>query len=232
MNILGIRKWKKRMWVQVLGAFLIVLQGVGCETPQFLTVMVYEDPHRQVRLQTFPGVNDGKGFAHPAYLQVEDVKKILSGIYVEIDNATLSLPFTGSSSFSAPRRAFSDMEVDFFAPLIVEGLGQATPEEVVTFFETAEISDTQEITTSGGVYLEDDIFYVLLSNYSTKRQIWQDNEHYEAPYRLRPLEPIEPQPGRLVFEPSNLMVEVKEGFLQKAFKAEPWQVGVRYKELK
>ena len=210
----------------------ILFQGTGCSTPQLFTVMVYEDPHRQVRLQTFPGVNDGQGLAHPAYLNVEVVKKILRGVHVEIGNATLSLPLIGSSRFASPRRAFSDTEIDFFAPLLVEGLKQATPEEVVTFFETAEISDTQEITTSGGVYLANDLFHVLLSNYSTKTQIWQDAEQYRAPYRLRPLEPIDPQPGRLVFEPSTLMVEVKEGFFQKAFSAEPWQVGVRYKELK
>lgn len=204
----------------------------GCETPQLFTVMVYEDPHRQVRLQTFPGVNDGKGFAHPAHLNVEDLKKILRGVNVEIGNDALSLPFMGSSSFSAPRRAFNKTEIDFFAPLIVEGLKQATPEEVVTFFETAEISDLQEITTSGGVYLSDDIFYVLISNYSTKTQIWQDNEQFHAPYRLRPLEPIDQQSGRLVFEPANLMIEVKRGFLQEAVSGDPWQMGILYKELK
>jgi len=209
----------------------MVLQGMGCSTPEVFTVMVYEDPHRQVRLQTFPGANEGKGFAHPAYLHVEQIKKILSGVNVEIGNPTLSLPFVGSSSYSSPRRALSNTEVDFFAPLIVEGLKQATPEEVVTFFETAEISDTQEITTSGGVYVADNIFHVLIGNFSTKTEIWQDAEFYHAPYRLRPLEPIKAQPGRLVFQPSTLMVKVKEGFFHKTFKAEPWQVGVRYKEL-
>ena len=103
---------------------------------------------------------------------------------------------------------------------------------MVTFFETAEISDTQEITTSGGVYVSGDTFFVLLSNYSTKTQIWQDNDQYQAPYRLRPLEPIDPQPGRLSFSPEDLMVELRPSFFQKALQAEPWQVGVRYNELR
>ena len=220
-------RWKWMVALMFVGSLL-----GGCETPQVFTVMVYEDPNRQVRLQTFPGVNEGKGFAHPAFLKEEEVKKVLQGIYVEIENATLSLPFMGSSSSSERRRALSNTEIEFFAPLIVKGLTQATPEEVVTFFETAEISDLQEITTSGGIFLEGEVFYVLISNYSMKTQIWQDNVHYHAPYRLRPLEPIDQQPGRLVFEPSNFMVEVKRGFLENAVGGEPWEVGVRYKELK
>ena len=84
----------------VLGVILIGSLLVGCETPQLFTVMVYDDPHRQVRLQTFPGINEGKGFTHPAYLEVDRVKAILRGVHVEIGNATLSFPLMGSSSFS------------------------------------------------------------------------------------------------------------------------------------
>ncbi len=223
------------MQMRLAGMIALMLAGggsFGCETSQIMTVTVYEDPHRRVRLQTFPGVNEGKGFAHPAYLKEEDVKKVLRGVYVEKGHGTMSLPFIGSSKTPERRRAFSHTEIEFFAPLIVKGLAQATPEEVVTFFETAEISDLHEITTSGGIFIEGDVFYVLISNHSTKTQIWQDNEQYQAPYRLRPLEPIDPQPGRLVFDPPNLMIEVKRGFLEQAMRGEPWQVGVKYKNLK
>jgi len=64
-----------------------------------------------------------------------------------------------------------------------------------------------------------------------KTRIWQDNEQYVAPYHLRPMAPIDPQPGRLVFDPSHLMVEPQRGILNIGLTAEPWQVGVRWKEL-
>ena len=225
--------WNKgnfRKWVWGLVGASIGLQIVGCSTPQFLTVTIYDSPHQVVRLQTISEAIDGKGMNHPAYISEEKMAAVMRGLYVEISTGALPL----LEDLSPPRRsrAFSDTEIKFFAPLFVKGLAQATPEEIVTFLETAEISDTQEITTSGGIFLEGDVLYLLISNYSAKTQIWQDADQYQAPNRLRPLEPISPQPGRLVVEPAHLMVDVKHSFLQSVLKAEPWQVGIRYKGLK
>jgi len=224
----------QHIW-RFLSIFLLSSGLMGCAAdrifmePMF-TVTVYEDSNRVVRLQTTEVANEGEGFSHPAYLTDEKVAMVLRGLYVKIEEASVLHSLIGGDS-STRQRAFSDKEIEFFAPLFVKGLRQATPEEVVTFYETAEISDLYEVTTSGGVFVHGDEFHVLLSNFRVKTPVWQDNEQYQAPVRMRPLEPIDPQPGRLLFDPPRLMVQPEDGMLRKAFLAVPWEVGVRWKEL-
>lgn len=215
---------------------LVLLGGLmvfssGCAAPHFFTVTIYESPDRVVKLQAVPDTNNGKGFSHPSDISVETLAKVMRGLRVEIKSTPFFLPFTESSSSSGGQRAFSEAEIKFFAPLFAQGLAQATPEELVTFYETGEISDLYEITTSGGLFIKGDELHFVLSNHGTKTRIWQDNEQYEAPYHLRPLEPIDPQPGRLLFDQPHLMVEPERGTLNLGLTAEPWQVGVRWREL-
>ena len=204
---------------------------VGCATPQFFTVTIYDSPSRNVRLQTMPVMEEGKAYSHPTYVTEEQMKKVLQGLYVEDEQSTLGEAIFGNAGKGPPRRAFSDSEVKFFAPLLVKGLEQATPEEIVTFFETAEISDLHEATTSGGVFVKDNALHIVLSNHSVKTQIWQDNDEYQAPYRLSPLEPIDPEPGNLVFEPSQFMVPVETVGWFETLKGKPWHAAVSFKDL-
>ena len=64
-----------------------------------------------------------------------------------------------------------------------------------------------------------------------KTRIWQDNEQYEASYRDRPLERMDPQPGRLVYEPREFMVESPDGEIGSRLKGKPWQVAIRYQDV-
>ena len=114
----------------------------------------------------------------------------------------------------------------------MKGLTQATPEELITFYENAEVLDEYELTTSGGVFVKGDEIYFLISNFNVKTRIWQDNEQYEAPYHSRPMEPMDPEPGRLLFSSPTLMVESKSRLFSIGLTAKPWEVGVRWKELK
>jgi hypothetical protein len=107
-------------------------------------------------------------------------------------------------------------------------LGQATKEEIVTFFETAHIDSEHDLTTSGGLFVAGGNLHVVLSNFSVETPAWQDNERYEASYRNRPLEQMDPQPGRLLFEPTEFMVESPDGEIGSRFKGKPWQVAIRY----
>ncbi|MDT7043192.1 hypothetical protein [Candidatus Nitronereus thalassa] len=215
--------------VMLFGALLLVS---SCAAPHFFTVTIYESPNRVVKLQAVPDANHGKGFSHPVDIDQEQLSAAMRGLQVEIHNAALSIPFLGGSNTPGRRRAFSDNEIKFFAPLFAKGLAQATPEELITFYENAEVSDQYELTTSGGLYVKGEEIHFLISNFGVKTRIWQDNEQYEAPYHLRPMEPMDPQPGRLVFEHSQLMVEPQRGILNIGLTAEPWEVGVRWKELK
>jgi hypothetical protein len=159
----------------------------------------------------------GKGYDHPVSVTKEELIRILQGVRVERG-------LIGTSQHAA----FSDTEIQLFAPHFVKALEKATTEEIVTFFETVHIDSEHDLTTSGGLFVAGGNLYVVLSNFSVQTRAWQDNERYEAPYRNRPLEQMDPQPGRLLFEPTEFMVESPDGEIGSRFKGKPWQVAIRY----
>lgn len=223
---------KNRFWLVILlGCLMGELSG--CVPGPFPTIVIYDSPERYVRLEAISNAHTRDAtYAHPAELTVDQLTKVMKGLYVVLAETPWGVHTHDAQA--AKRRAFSDREIQFFAPLIVQGLAQATPQEVVTFFETAEISDTEQITTSGGVYVDVDGMHVILGNFNVRTPIWQDAEQYRAPFRLRPLEPIDPQPGRLFFEPSQLMIassETGKASLLDAIAGSAWHVGVRYTAL-
>ena len=223
---------RNRVLARVRIACGMVVLVTGCAAPHFFTVTIYESPNRVVKLQALSGANDGKGFSHPADIPEEKLAAVMRGLQIEIQKSPLSIPFLGRSVEVGRRRVFSEAEVKFLAPQLVKGLAQATPEELITFYENAEVSDFYELTTSGGVYVEGEEIHFLISNFNVQTRIWQDNEQYEAPYYLRPMEPIDPEPGRLLFDPPNLMVVKKPRLFSIGLTAKPFEVGVRWKELR
>lgn len=202
----------------------------ACSAPPMLTVTVYESGNQVVRLQAMPDPNDGKGYSHPAFLSEETVAAVLRGLFVEEDASLIPLAL-GSFGPGKRSRAFGDAEAEFLAPLLVKGLSMATPDELVTFYETANISRTQRLVSSGGVFVIGEELHIVLSNHATKVNIWQDTDEYEAPYRMRPLEAISPEPGRLSFEPSRHMVPSHESGLGDPLKGGQLHVAVRFREL-
>ena len=223
---------RNRRLEKVLVACGIVVLVAGCAAPHFFTVTIYESSNRVVKLQAVPGANDAKGFSHPADIPEEKLEAVMRGLQIEIQNSPFVIPFLGRSREVGRRRVFNEAEIKFFAPQFVKGLAQATPEELITFYENVEVSDFYELTTSGGVYVKGDEIHFLISNFNVQTQIWEDNEQYKAPYHLRPMEPIDPEPGRLFFDPPHLMVESKPRWFSIGFTAKPFEVGVRWKELR
>lgn len=204
---------------RMMGLILLAMFLGGCETPQFQTLKILDQPNQVVALQVMPDAYGGKNYDHPVTMTTEEMMDILKGVKV-------TRGLLGSSTHPA----FSDTEVKLFAPHFVKGLQQATPEEMVTFFETAHLDSEHDLTTSGGLFVAGGNLYVVLSNFSVKTRAWQDNERYEAPYRNRPLEQMDPQPGSLIFEPKEFLVESPDGEIGSRLKGKPWQVAIRYRE--
>ena len=220
----------------VMGGILacLILSLVACSTPSFQTLKIFDSPGRAVALQVMPDAYGGRGYDHPVSITKEEMIRIMEGIRVEKRGL-----YSGASSGSSHLPpAFSQSEIQFFAPLIVKGLSRATPEEMVTFFETAEIETDDvernyQLTTSGGFYVAGGNFYVALSNFSVKTPMWQDAEesqNEEGSIRTRPLEQLEPEPGRLIFEPREFTVASPDGEIGSTLKGKPWQVAFRLKD--
>ena len=212
----------------------LTLSLVACSTPSFQTLKIFDSPGRAVALQVMPDAYGGRGYDHPVSITKEKMIEIMQGVRVEKRG-----PYSASSSRSSQSHpAFSESEIQFFAPLIVKGFSKATPEEMVTFFETAEIETDglekdYQLTTSGGFYVAGGNFYVVLSNFSVKTPLWQDiliSQAEEGSIRNRPLEQLEPQPGHVVFEPREFMVASPDGEIGSTLKGKPWQVAIRLKE--
>ena len=206
----------------------------ACSTPSFQTLKIFDSPGRAVALQVMPDAYGGRGYDHPVSITKEEMIRIMQGIQVE----RRGLYSGASSGGSRLPPAFSQSEIQFFAPLIVKGLSRATPEEMVTFFETAEIETDDlerdfQLTSSGGFYVAGGNFYVVVSNFSVKTPLWQDlqKSRYDVDsIRNSPLERLQPQPGQVVFEPREFMVESPDGEIGSFLKGKPWQVAIRYKD--
>ncbi len=192
----------------------------ACSTPQFQTLKILDSPNRVVALQAMPDAYGGKGYDHPVSLTKEEMTRLLQGIRVKRG-------IMGGTQHPA----FSDSEIQVFVPHLVNALQKSTKEELVTFFETAHLDDAFDLTTSGGLFVAGGNLYVVLSNFSVKTRAWQDNDRYEASFRNRPLEQIDAQPGRLVFEPREYMVDSPDGEIGSRFSGKPWQVAIQYQEL-
>ena len=211
--------------------FSMVWLLVACGgNPQVVTQKVHEDPNREVGLQPVSESSRGSGFSHPAVLKNTDIANVMKGLYVE-RRSSVSLPLLGGGE-SERDPAFNQSEIAFFAPLLARGLSLAQPNEVVTFYERGEISNLHELTTSGGLFIQGDVLYVILSNHAAQTEIWQDVEEYHSPVRLQPLKQLDPQPGRLVFDPAQFMAPPQKETFGTIATGKPWQVGVRFKELR
>ena len=212
--------------------FSMVWLLVACGgNPQVVTQKVYEDPNREVGLQSVSESSRGSGFSHPAVLKNTDIANVMKGLYVERRSSAVFLPLLGKGE-SDRYPVFNQNEIAFFSPLLARGLSLAQPNEVVTFYERGEISNVHELTTSGGMFVQGNVLYVTLSNHGVQTEIWQDVEEYHSPVRLQPLKQLDPQPGRLVFHPAQVMVPPQRETFATMAMGKPWQVGVRFKELR
>lgn len=64
---------------------------------------------------------------------------VLSGILIDEPRRFIpSLPFTSKDEEPPRHPAFNAAEISFFAPLVAKGLGAATPEEIVTFYQATQ----------------------------------------------------------------------------------------------
>jgi hypothetical protein len=209
-----------------VGAALVA----ACGANQFATVTIYETPAGYVRLEFDRKVEKGTEHSHPISLTPEQIAAVLGG--VRIIEPLAKLPLYDDTSVPRVHPAFSDREIAFFAPLLALALSKATPEEVVTFYQSRDISTIKREVTSGGVYVQGDELHLILANY-------RSHTHYMADFgaaetkddRLTPMEPLAPQDGRVDFEPYSAKRVKPVGVLEKLFRWDRRELTVLYKQL-
>jgi hypothetical protein len=179
---------------------LLILDG--CASGPIPTLTIYETPHSFVRLETDPSPSQETGHSHPAQLSTERIAAALRGITVQEPVTRLPL----YDDLSVPRRhpAFSESAIEFWAPLLRLALSKATPDELVTFYQSQPLSGMKREITSGGLFLDGEELHVMLSNYRSHTLSSGDTGSADTmDDRLTPLRSLAPQRGALSFEPSE-----------------------------
>ena len=220
------------MTSQLLSSLCLALSWLlafGCAPAQFTTMTIFDTPTAFVRLEA-ESVDPERGHTHPISLTPEQMAVVLSGITVEEPWA--KLPIYDDTSQPHRHPAFTEKEVMFFSPLLAVALSKATPEEVVTFYQSRYLSGTSREVTSGGLFVQGEELHIILANYRSPT-------HYSADIgvadttdeRLVPLRAIAPQRGKLDFEPHAVKREASANGFAGWFQHDRREVIVLYKFL-
>ena len=219
----------------ILPATLLCLSSIltACSTGSVLTAKIHENKDWTIRLLTVPGGNAGKGYSHPSDITQEQLLRVLEGLYIEDGNFPELMFKDEASGNSNRRRVFNNVDAELLSIFLADGLSQASTQEIVTFIKTTDISSRMEQISSGGVYVAGDELHIVLSNFRVKQMIWQDLDSYEAPAKLRPMNPISTQPGRLGFDMPQISRDVpaSESDFKGIWSGVSWHLAVQYKEL-
>ena len=208
----------------------LLLGLTACQTRQFPTLTLYESPASFVRLEADPTVQKDNGHSHPVAVTAEQMAAVLSGMMIEEPSRLLSF----LEKHKEPQRhpAFNEAEVQFFAPLLAKGLGMATAEEVVTFYQTHQDTAIIRKVTSGGIFVDGEEMHVVLSNYRSPTHSASDpGVDDTTDDRLTPMRRIAPQEARLEFEPRDALAASRESLLSSLLSAERREVVVLYRRL-
>lgn len=192
----------------------IVLLGLlsACATSHLVTLTIVETPSRYVRLAVDRMVRLDSGFSHPASIPPDQMAAVLSGLVVVEKGPRLPWPL---GEGRAPRpSAFDREDIQFWAPILAQALEKATPEEIVTFYQSDTISATRRDVTSGGIFVKDRLLYIMLSNYRSPSEFMADIGTADTmDDRRYPLKSIGPRRFTLQFEP--------EGAVEASWKETP-----------
>ena len=215
----------------VLAFGAMMLLGLTSCQNRFPTVVVYDDPTRFVRLEVDRTV--GGDHSHPAYMTTDEMTAVLSGIVIDEPRRFIpSLPFTSKNEEPARHPAFNAAEINFFAPLLAKGLGTATPEEIVTFYQATQQTAIIKNVISGGVFIDGDELHLILGNYRSETNYASDpGIGATADGRSTPLQPIAPQETKLDFEPTTAVVPSQKGFWSRLLRPERREIVVLFKKL-
>ncbi len=215
---------------------ILALAGTGligaCSPRQFTTVTIYDKPEAYVRLEFDRTVKKGTEHSHPISLRSEQIAAVLGGVRINEPIALVRGDILQRDPVPRVHPTFTDKDIAFFAPLLALALSKATPEEVVTFYQTRDISAITREVTSGGIFVQGDELHLILANYRSHTRYMADYGAAETgDDRLTPMESLAPQNGRLDFEPNSAKQERPVGSLEKLFQTDQRELTVLYKQL-
>jgi hypothetical protein len=220
----------KSLTIPVLLNVILLIELTSCQNRQFPTLSVYESPTRFVRLEADPAVSPRDGHGHPVSLTTDEMAAVLLGLTIEEPSRMVSFLDTNPGPPRHP--AFNEAEVRFFSPLLAKGLGLATPEEVVTFYQTHQETAIIRKVTSGGMFVNGEELHIVLSNYRSSTHYASDpGVNDTTDDRLTPMRSIAPQIVGLDFEPNSARVASRTSGLASLFDHDRREIVVLFRKL-
>jgi len=215
---------------------ILALVGAGlmaaCGPRQFTTVTIYDKPDTYVRLEFDRTVKKGAEHSHPISLTPQHIAAVLGGIRIKEPPAFIRGDILQSKPVPRIHPAFTETEIAFFSPLLALALSKSTPEEVVTFYQSRDLSATRREVTSGGLFVQGDQLHLILANYRSPTHYMADFGAAETQDdRLTPMQSLAPQDGILDFEPQSAMRERPGGGFERLWQWDHRELVILYKQL-
>ncbi|MBC7838780.1 MAG: hypothetical protein H7Y39_09105 [Nitrospiraceae bacterium] len=217
---------------------LVFLAFVGaeligaCSPRQFTTVTIYENPTAYVRLEFDRTVKKGAEHSHPISLTPQQIAAVLDGVRVIEPITLIRGDILQRDPIPPIHPAFPDKDIRFLAPLLALAFSKATSEEVVTFYQTRNVSAITREVTSGGVFVRGNELHLILANYRSPTHYMADAGVSDTQDdRLTPMQSLAPQSVRLDFEPHSAKQERPVGGLETIFQRDHRELIVSYKQL-
>ena len=197
------------------GLLLIILAGVshGCASPPVYSYLVYENPTSFVRLEVSSWADNDlpqTWNAHPVTLSRRQMYEALRGLRVREHR---SVPIIWARGMAEMEPLFHEEEIELLLPNLLEGLEQAVPQELVTFYVSHPVNATKREVTSGGLYVTEGKLHIIVSNYRFIYEIPPAGLIYDRRY---PLFSLSPRAVDILHEADEeeLVLSKEEGLLE------------------
>lgn len=220
----------------ILLVFLVFV-GAGligaCGPRQFTTLTIYDTPEAYVRLEFHRAVKKGSEHSHPISLTPEQVAAVLGGVRIDEPFTLVRGGIPQWDPVPGLHPAFTDKEITFFAPLLALALSKATPEEIVTFYETRYLSAaTGREVMSGGVFVQGDALHLILANYWSHTDYKYDFVVADTQDgRRTPMQSLARQFGHFDFEPQSAKWDRPAGGFERLFQRDSRELVILYRQL-
>ncbi len=179
--------------------FALLLLFSGCSTPLPTTRLVQQDSTWFVRLDSFETADrSSHGYDHPVSWKAEDLRIVLSGLFLE--------ERVGLMDSAKPTRAlFSPEEIALLVSPFRQAFGTATSHEWVAF-SLIQPAGPEAAVTSGALFVEGHRLHVVVANH---RSLLTQGSEDMALVRANPLYSAKGSGGAVGFEPSRFGLGTK-----------------------
>ncbi len=181
---------------------LAVIAGCASVSP-VPEMVIYKSGLNQVYLEKDP---DSASNAHPTTLSQSEIGALLRGVRVWKERNFIHQLYAGEPERT---RGFRNEEVKILAPALSNALQLASPDQRVYFHLSHATDYGEEETTSGWLYVRDNLLHISLSEIHDRHSPGPEITKYD---RVMPNVPEQAPAFHATFEPEEYLHTVRSGW--------------------